>query len=95
MKATHPLIRKTAEEMAATWYEDAAHHNHFYKAYPKQARFVARHWLNFLGQARSALAQLLAQNISEAMKEEIFEALILERTLPGSITKALPPVLIH
>jgi hypothetical protein len=83
-KFCHKLLKSVAEEMAGCWYEEAAHYDHFYKAYPNQGNFIRRKWGAFIPQARAALSKMLGMpQYSEAIKEEIFEALCLDRTVPA------------
>lgn len=78
--------------MAAVFYEEAAHDNTFYKFYPKQMRFVAREWRQFIPSARMSLVKLLEGPYSEDMKEEILEILLLDKSLPkGDGVNVLPP----
>lgn len=79
----HKLIMSTAKEMAGTFYDEAAKDNTFYKHYPSIKHFVSFEWGRFVPMARSTLASMLALNhISEFVKEEIAEALQLDRVLP-------------
>ena len=83
--ATHKLIKQTAQEFAGAFYDGAAHDNIFYKMYRSERLFVTREWGRFVPHARSILAQMLARNdVGEHEKEQIEEALQLDRTLPQS-----------
>lgn len=78
--ARHNLIAKTAKEMAAEWYESAAHDNAFYRAFPSRRNFVRAMWSAFAPQARAILASMLAGDYPQSMKDEIYEALQLDWT---------------
>lgn len=83
--ACHKLLRETAREFAGAFYEGAAHDNTFYKYYPSSVGFISMEWGRFVPHARQTLASMLGRNdISEFAKEEILEALELDRALPGS-----------
>jgi len=77
----HKEIRRISKEMAGAAYEELAKDGMFYKEYPKQKDFIARHWKNFIGHARSSLFQMLSGNYPESVKEEIFEIVVQDRTL--------------
>lgn len=87
-KFAHELVASTAKEMAACWYEEAAHDNDFYKYYPKQKVFIKREWHRFIHHARHTLAEMLGNPaVSEWQKEQIHEALLKHASLPGNIDK--------
>lgn len=89
-KFAHELIAETAKEMAACWYEEAAHDNEFFAFYPVQAKFVKREWPRFIEHARKQLAGMLGSPmVPEDQKEQIFEALIKHSTLPGNVDKRI------
>lgn len=82
-KACHYLIKKTAVELAGTFYDEQAHDNTFYHFYPTEKFFIKTEWHQFITMAKSMLVQMLgAKDTCEAMKEEIFDALILDKLLP-------------
>lgn len=88
---THLLIKQTAIEFAGEFYEEAAHDNLFYKYYPNLEFFVRREWPKFVDVARKYLIELLGRNdISDYMKEHIYEAVLKERTLPAGDTAVMP-----
>lgn len=87
-KFAHELVASTAKEMAACWYEEAAHDNQFYEFYPSQKKFIKREWHRFVEHARKTLAGMLGSSVvAEWQKEQIFEALIKHASLPGNIDK--------
>ena len=77
----HKEIRRISKEMAGAAYEELAKDEMFHKEYPKQNAFIARHWKNFIGHARSSLLQILSGSYPEAIKEEVFEIIVQDRTL--------------
>lgn len=86
-KACHYLIWQTAEQLAGEHYDKAAHDNLFYQYYPSEAFFLAHETHQFITMAKSILVAMLGRpDICEAMKEEIFEALCLDKLLPKSGT---------
>lgn len=87
-KYAHELVAATAKEMAACWYEEAAHDNDFYAFYPKQKMFINREWKRFLEVAKATLAQMLGSSMTpEHEKEQIFEALVKHASLPGNMDR--------
>lgn len=80
----HKLIKKTAKEMACHFYEFAAHDNVFYKYYPSMRFFQDYEWQKFVRAAKETLTDMLAGNYPETYKAEIYEALLLDGTLPYS-----------
>lgn len=95
-KFAHELVAETAKDMAACWYEEAAHDNEFFKFYPKQKQFINREWPRFIAAAKATLAQML--NLSATpdwQKEQITEALIKHASLPGNIDQRVAAQLIQ
>lgn len=89
-KFTHTLIAETAKEMAACWYEEAAHDNDFFHFYPKQVNFVKREWKLFVEPARETLAKMLGNElVPEWQKEQIFDALVKHASMPGNIDRRI------
>lgn len=87
-KLAHEMVASTAKEMAACWYEEAAHDNEFYAFYPKQKMFINREWPRFISAAKATLAQMLGSvNTPEYQKEQIMDALVKHASLPGNIDK--------
>jgi len=85
-RLVHTLIRKVAWEMAAVYYENAAHDNAFYHYYPSQKFFCDYEWQRFVTCAKSHLADMLANpNTPEGYKNDIYNALLLDSTLPYSV----------
>ncbi len=92
-KYSHKLVSKTAQEICACFYQDAAMHNDFYKMWPKEREFVNKQWGNFIRPAREVLTRMLSMDeYTEEQKSEIYEALLLDRALPpGGDTALLTP----
>lgn len=94
----HRMIAETAKELCAAEYEmNCGLSNDFYKAYPVQKKYVRRHWKNMIAAARKTLtACLKSPNLSENQKDQIMEALLLDRTLPqGDLQPTNQSGLIH
>lgn len=84
----HELVAATAKDMAACWYEEAAHDNEFYAFYPKQKMFINREWTRFIAAAKAQLAVMLGNPmIPEWEREQIADALIKHASLPGNIDR--------
>lgn len=93
-KHAHKLIAKTAREMAEAVYEGYMHDNRIYAHWkrvcpeltPRLARkkFVELLYPQMIEEARQILAQMLgstSSSVTEHMKREIAEALILDNEL--------------
>lgn len=90
----HEIIEKRSKEMAALFYGDAASKsNNFYKAFPNEADFIATQWPDFIGHTKAALTQLLRPEMfyktTEEQREQIYDVLCLDRTLPKSQSRGL------
>jgi hypothetical protein len=90
----HPLLRKTAQEMAASLYEDLATNPVWYAQAKKeglsQDKFISLKWGVLLEDARATLAQLLATSLNERLKSEISDALILDHSLKRGTARLKP-----
>ncbi len=93
-KFCHKLVEKTAKDMAWEAYEARATDNVFYKQFPNQRKYVAHNWKHFIRFARETLVRMLGMpQYSEHLKEEIFEALMLEQTIPqGDAVQSVPQI---
>lgn len=85
----HKLVKKTAQELAGAFYEWQAttgrRKNDFYEAYPSCDVFVRRDWGNFVRAAKECLTDMLKDpNVSEKEKQDIYEALLNDSSLPYS-----------
>lgn len=86
-KYTHNYVAKVAQGMAAEVYEQMARDNKFYKVWPNQKYFINKNWPNFIKEARGILASMLTMpTYSEEQKDEIMQALFLDRALPAGDT---------
>jgi hypothetical protein len=88
-RMVHKLIKKTAQEMAGIFYEWQAtqrrYGDEFYKVYPNVEAFMKRDWPNFVRAAKECLVtQLNDPSVSDRDKEDIYEAMTLDATLPYS-----------
>lgn len=72
-----------ARELAGAAYEDFAKNDDFYKEFPSQNKFIARHWKNFIGIARNTLIFIMdaKSNYPEQMKADAFEVYMQDRML--------------
>ena len=85
------MIKKTAVEMAHEIFEEMSSDNTFHKIWPNRKWYVDRKWSVFIPAARAALTEMLKGNYPESTKEAIFEALLLDKTLPqGNDTSVRP-----
>lgn len=95
----HNLIKATCEDFAGHFYEKAAHNNTFYKYYPNIKFFINREWARFIPAVREHLAGMLGKPCPRSIpheewenaQEEIFAALMLDRSLPRSSLKMPKP----
>jgi hypothetical protein len=79
----HELVAKTAKDMAHEVYENLAKDNRFYEMYPLRSNWVEQAYPRFIEYARKALAELLGKpGFPEDQKEVIYQALILDSSLP-------------
>lgn len=88
----HKLVSHIAEELAGSLYEDMASDNSFYKVNADQKDFIRRVAPMMRKSAKAVLGAMLERNdVSEAEKHTIYEALILDNVLPktgvGAIKK--------
>lgn len=78
---THKLIADTAKQMAAEVYEVLAKDNAFFRRFPRRRHYVAAQWPVFVPDARATLAQMLTGDAPQGVKDQIEEALMLDRPL--------------
>lgn len=74
----HKLIMEAAKGIAAEAYETMAHDNAFFQEWPKRRPFVQRNWPMFVEHARQSMLTILSGDYPEAMKQPIYEALIID-----------------
>jgi hypothetical protein len=94
----HKKIAEVAKAIAAAEYDRLAYDNRFYKKYPTERGFVGKNWRYYIKIARMCMTHLLSKpDFPEAEKEKIFEALMLDRSLPqgGASVAAVPSAIIH
>jgi hypothetical protein len=88
MQYCHKRIKEIAREIAAEWYESAAHDNVFFKYYPAITGFVAKEWPRFIPHARSVIKQMAVNlgrsDYPQAMKDEILEIYFQDHSLQES-----------
>jgi hypothetical protein len=83
--AVHRLIASTAMSMAAELYDTMAQDDEWYKQHRSQKKFVRTQWPKLINDARTTLGGMLHANsgMSEMAKAEIYEALVLDASLPN------------
>lgn len=91
-RLAHVMIAKVAKGIAGAFYEEAARDDLFYRLWPNQRNFIRKNWQHFIPPAKQSLVKMLGDpKWPESVKEEIFEALALDLTLPtGSDTRVTP-----
>ena len=91
---THKLIANLCEEMANEVYEVcASKYDNWYAQNPDRKAFVRQCAPTLKEHARRTLGEMLARNdVPEAEKERIYDALVLDRTIPSTGTWTLPRV---
>lgn len=77
----HFLIVETAKKMAGEIYDGLAKDNEFYKVYKNRGRFINVIYPRLLDEARATLANVLATNAPELLKQQIFDALIKDNAM--------------
>lgn len=79
----HVTVAKIAMELAGAYYDEQAHSDSFYNHWPDLDLFVQAEWHTFIPYARQVLGKMLADpTMPEAAREQVFEALVADRTLP-------------
>jgi hypothetical protein len=81
MALCHKAVREIAKEMAGASYEELAKEDAFYKRFPNQNLFIAKHWKNYLPFARHSLLQILGGDYPDAVKQDTFEIYLKDREL--------------
>ena len=88
----HRMVAETAKGMAGELYETMMRDNVWYAVWKRQnpgasvkaleSRFIAKNTRQLLPTARATLASMLADpSIPDLMKREIYDALVLDRSL--------------
>lgn len=81
----HRVVVRSAKEFAAELYEVyASRWPGFYTRWPSQNDFVRQHWPYFIEEARATLARLLAGDLPDRLKAEIYDGLIKDHSLAGT-----------
>lgn len=103
----HPLVLKTAKEMAETLFEAYAQDNVMYAQFRRHGWterrirrvFVARVAPRLYEEARQTLAGILAGDYPQLMKDEVYDALCKDNLLRANRTVAASaatvPVTLH
>lgn len=84
MAGCHKRVKEIAVGIASEAYEALAHDNNFYRLWPRRDEFVQRAWPKFITKAREILASMLNMQYSESVKEEVYDILMQDRSLPKS-----------
>ncbi len=80
----HFLVAETAKAMAAEVYDKcASESDEFYKHNKSQKRWIEKNWGMFIVTARENLAGLLVTSMPEKDKEQIYDALLADASLPN------------
>lgn len=86
----HWRIAEIAKHMAHVYYDRFAFDNDFYKMFPSEQNYVALEWSRFIPEARDILVDMLTMTkYTDEQKEDIMEALCLDRSLPVAKTKSV------
>lgn len=85
--AVHKLIYATSVEIAGAAYNELALDNAWYARHRSQVVWVRKHWKNFIVAARETLGGMLGGNYPESTKQEIYDALVLDSSLPNMSLK--------
>lgn len=80
--AAHHQVADVAKGIAGEIYERfASASDAFYQANPDADTYVAQNWPLYCEAARATLTSMLAGNYPEVLKEQIFQALVLDNDL--------------
>lgn len=82
MGACHVKVKEIAEGIANEAYEALARDNTFYRLWPKRETFVRKAWPKFITTARGMLAKMLTMQYTEEVKQEVYDILLQDRSLP-------------
>jgi len=94
MRACHKLVRSIAQEACGNLYEVVMSRNDIHAEWKRQnpqcktakaleSLFIAKNWPQCIEFARATMAMMLGRlDISDHMKHEIYEALILDNKIP-------------
>lgn len=80
--AAHFQVAEVAKAIAAEIYDRfAVASDAFYQQNPSQGAYVEKSWPLYCETARATLATLLTGNLSDVLKNQIHEALVLDNDL--------------
>lgn len=91
----HKMVAELQVEMAQTLYEELAKSNQFYKDWPasKRNQWVKACAPTLRDHARSTLAEMLGHHdLTPQEKEDIYQALLLDATIPNEDRLHIPTV---
>lgn len=92
----HWMIKKVAQELAGEWYEHAASDDQIFKICPDQKVFIKKCWGHFIPLARASMIKLLqSPTLPELAKEDIMEAILLDKQLPKDTAVNPQNILFH
>lgn len=81
----HRIVMRSARKFCEELYQVYARKMPgFYAAFPSENDFAKRFWPHFIGVARATLARSLESNLSDDLKNEIYDALIRDQSLAAS-----------
>ncbi len=90
----HWRIVEVAKGIAGKMYDRFAGNDEFYKMFPKEQEYTNTEYGRYIPEARAALAKMLTlPTVSDADKEEIMDALILDRGLPVGRISGFKPLI--
>lgn len=82
--AAHKMVAELAAKMALTVYAERCRRDPGLDRSDKAARlWASRAWVLFRLEARATLAKMLESNMAEDLKNQIFQALLLDASIPA------------
>ncbi len=89
----HALIAKVAKGIAGKMYDKFAGNDEFYKMFPSESKYIEKEYGRYVKEARATLAKMLTlSTVIDTDKEEIMDALLLDRSLPVGRISGIAPV---
>ena len=89
----HQMVAHVQQEMAQSVYEELAKNDQFYQQWPDRAAFIKMCAPTLRDAARGVLSEQLARHdVSHAEKEQIYEALLLDKVIPNEDRFIVPPI---
>lgn len=89
----HHMVMAVALGIADALYEECAKNNEWYKHNKSRRNFVKKTAPEFFAQAREILVDMLATNITESEKQDIYDALLADASIPRAPKRS--PFIIH